>query len=137
MNPLLTLTLLLTTLSPVLALDCASSPDRTSGNGWRYRMIDSRQCWYRHETALPKSHLNWAAPVDSELPIIQEDIQPNEPLTPVPVRTVSYRVVAHPQEHVNRQTIALLLGGVAIGLLLAGMVGFGVRGRAQNNGVNK
>lgn len=121
---ILTLVLLLGTLSPVLALDCATAPDRTSGPGWRYRIIESRQCWYRNETPMLKSDLQWAAPPIVESPTV------DEPLQPVLVRTVVYREVESRGESFDRYAIAILIVGFAFGLVIAGMVAVGMRGRA-------
>lgn len=138
MKPLLTLTLalLLGTLSPSLALDCATSPDRTSGPGWRYRVIDSRQCWYRNEIALPKSDLSWPES-HSLAPKIQDQHEAYAPLTPVLVRTVSYRETVRDGGAIDRHAVARVIMGVGFLIVIAGMVGVGVRRENTHNGVNK
>lgn len=109
--------------SSAFALDCATGPDRTSGSGWRYRIIDSRQCWYRNETALPKSNLSWPSPDVAPVTI-------DEPLHPVLVRTVVYREMEKRGDSFDHRFIALLVVGFAFGIVIAGMVGVGMRGRA-------
>lgn len=131
MKLVLSLTLLLTSMSPAMALDCATSPDRTSGSGptWRYRIVESKQCWYQRQISVPKADLRWA-PSDSELPVIVLD----EPLRPVLVQTVSYRAVeiqGRDEAPLVSTRLMIFWGWIvaAFAIMISAMVGIG-RGRA-------
>ncbi len=110
--------------TPAHALDCAPSPDRSNpGSSWRYRVINSKQCWYRNESALPKSELTWNSGRRPELDM-QFGAKPKDqpsPITPKLVQTISYRVESQEQP-LNRGLIAIALGGLGCVFAIGGLL---------------
>lgn len=72
------------------AVDCSTAPDRTQTQ-WRYRIVDGKECWYRHLLALPKSSLQWAPYSEAVVAAPNQLFVFDEMLHPVYVPTVSYR----------------------------------------------
>lgn len=106
-------------LSAAGAVECAAKPDiRTPGMFWRYRVIDERQCWYRGDSALPKSALTWA-PSEPETPA--GAVYVSAPLSPVLVPTISYKPPVRPKES-HPDAMLYIVVGVGFGLAFAGMV---------------
>ncbi len=108
--------------SPAAAIECVRSPDRTPGPFWRYRVIDNERCWYRSDSVLAKSELQWGLPIEPAQPVVS-------PIVPRLVPTISYHldgkqpdpVFALPPSEPSRHTIARILLGMGMGLAIAGM----------------
>ncbi len=127
MKTIAAILILLSILTSAHAIDCTRAPDRTPGPFWRYRVIDNQQCWYRSETVLPKSELQWATAVvetsERVEPAKVEKTQDRLPLKPVPVQTIAYRVEAPPrQDYDKRWLIALGIISSGFGVAMAGML---------------
>lgn len=80
MHLVLIAALALSTTSADAMIDCRSKPDRAEGRGWRYRVIEGRNCWYRGD-ARPRTGLQWAEP-ESSAPKARK--RPHSVPTPAP-----------------------------------------------------
>ena len=104
------------------ALDCTKSPDRTPGSFWRYRLIDDQRCWYRSESALPKSELRWAT--SAEPATAKEEIldAAAQALAPILVPTISYRQVARSPEPDSDNSLLVMIAAGGFALVIAGLL---------------
>lgn len=113
--------LVLLIVAATASVSCASSPDRTPGMFWRYRVVDGMRCWYRGDSILPKSELTWAPAVEHTVEF--GDKAKANPLVPNRVQTISYRLEGEQKDPAfepwkTKDTIAIIFGTVGLGLIV-------------------